>query len=67
MVQSTRIINATVIDGSGSPGFAADVTLEGSQIANVEKRSEFLSEEPKPIKATKTIDASGLVLAPGFY
>lgn len=48
--------NATVIDGSGAPGFAADVAVSAGRIAAV-------GEAPA---ATREVDATGLVLAPGF-
>jgi len=55
---STLIENATVVDGTGSPRFTADVRLEGDRITAVGKLKRH-DEEP-------VIDAGGLVLAPGF-
>ena len=49
-------INARVVDGTGAPWFAADV--RGGKIAAVGR----LSGAP----ARRTINAAGLVLAPGF-
>ena len=54
----TLIRNGTVVDGSGKPGFAADVGLEGDRIALVAKAAGAQSKE--------TIDASGKVVCPGF-
>src|SRR3989338_1825910 len=55
---SLLIRNGTVVDGSGAPGYAADVAVEGGLIAAVGPglRSE----------AQRTIDAAGLTVAPGF-
>ena len=49
----------TVIDGTGSPGYRADIGLKGKRITVVSR---------KPIRNTtaKRIDASGLVISPGF-
>jgi N-acyl-D-amino-acid deacylase len=52
--------NGTVLDGSGSPGFAADVAVSGNRIARV-SRSPIDAREAK-----RTIDARGLIVAPGF-
>ena len=51
------IRNATVVDGSGQPGVRADVAIQDGRIAAVGTVDEA---------ATKSIDADGLVLAPGF-
>ena len=55
---STIIENATVVDGTGRPGFTADVRVEGDRITAVGKLKRRADE--------KVIDAGGLVLAPGF-
>jgi N-acyl-D-amino-acid deacylase len=52
------IRNGTVVDGSGAPGFKADVAVKDGQIVRV--------GELKDAVARRTIDASGLVVAPGF-
>lgn len=52
------IRNARVLDGSGNPGFRADVGIQGDRIAaigDLEGRS-----------ARRTIDATGLTVVPGF-
>ncbi len=54
----TKIEGATVVDGTGAPGFRADVGITGEVIAAVGD----LSREP----AGTTLRASGLTLAPGF-
>jgi N-acyl-D-amino-acid deacylase len=52
------IKNARVIDGSGSGALVLDVGIEGDKIVSVAPNIEAESAE--------TIDAAGLVLAPGF-
>ena len=51
------IINGTVIDGSGGPSQAANVGVRAGKIAYI---------GPDTPVATKTIDATGQVVAPGF-
>jgi N-acyl-D-aspartate/D-glutamate deacylase len=49
-----------VIDGSGAPAVSADVGLRGDRIV-------FIGDSAKQaVRAARTIDASGLVVAPGF-
>lgn len=50
--------NGTVVDGSGNPGFRADVGIRGDRIAAVGDLDGRSAE--------RTIDASGLTIAPGF-
>ncbi|HSV93951.1 MAG TPA: D-aminoacylase [Desulfobacterales bacterium] len=49
--------NATIVDGSGGPALEADVAVNGDWITQV---------GPVAGPAGEVIDASGLVLAPGF-
>ncbi len=58
MPWSLLIKNGTVVDGSGAPGVVADVALEGDRIAAI---GPNLAGE-----AARTIDAKGLMVAPGF-
>ena len=51
------IRNGTVIDGTGKPGYRADVAVKNGQIVEIGTVSE---------RATQTINADGLVVAPGF-
>ena len=53
----TIIRGATIIDGSGKPGFTADVAVQDGQIAEVGKVGG---------QAKRTIDADGALLTPGF-
>ncbi len=52
------ILNATVIDGTGAPGYAGGVAVKGGRIAAVGDVSGF--------EASERIDAGGAVVAPGF-
>ena len=52
------IKGATVVDGTGLPGSVIDVGIRGDRIEVVDQAVEAESAE--------TLDASGLVLAPGF-
>jgi N-acyl-D-amino-acid deacylase len=52
------IRNGRVVDGSGHQGFNADVGVKGDRIVRV--------GDLKGAKATRVIDAHGLVVAPGF-
>jgi N-acyl-D-amino-acid deacylase len=58
MAWSLLIKHGTVVDGSGAPAVAADVAVEGDRIAAVGRE---LGGE-----AARVIDASGLMVAPGF-
>jgi N-acyl-D-amino-acid deacylase len=58
MTWSLLIKNGTVMDGSGAPGVAADVALEGDRIAAVGPNLAG--------QAARTIDARGLMVTPGF-
>ncbi len=52
------IQGGTIVNGSGSPGFRADVAVKDGRIARI--------GDLKGISAKRTIDATGLVVAPGF-
>lgn len=52
------IRNGRIVDGSGSAGYIADVAIKGDRIVKIGKLSQAT--------ATRTIDAQGLVVAPGF-
>lgn len=51
------IRNGTVVDGTGRPGFPADVAVAGDRIVEV---------GPVQAEGARTIDATGCVVAPGF-
>jgi N-acyl-D-amino-acid deacylase len=50
---------ATVVDGTGAPGVRADVAVAGGRIADITPPGTGPT-------AARTVDADGLVLAPGF-
>jgi N-acyl-D-amino-acid deacylase len=52
------IRNGRIVDGSGRAGYIADVAVKGDRIVSIGKLSQAT--------ATRTIDAQGLVVAPGF-
>jgi N-acyl-D-amino-acid deacylase len=52
------IVNGRVIDGTGSPWYAADIGLRGGRIAAIGHLADA--------KAAQRIDAGGRVVAPGF-
>lgn len=55
------IEHGMVVDGSGNPWFRGDVAIKGNRIARIAPAGML-----KDAKATRRIDASGLVVAPGF-
>src|SRR5947208_1280765 len=52
------IKNGRVVDGTGRAGFMADIAIKGDRIARIGKLTNA--------RARRTIDAKGLVVAPGF-
>ncbi|OFW02602.1 MAG: hypothetical protein A3I61_17370 [Acidobacteria bacterium RIFCSPLOWO2_02_FULL_68_18] len=52
------IRNGRIVDGTGNPWFSGDVGIRGNRIAAVERLGNA--------SARRVIDASGLVVAPGF-
>src|SRR6202521_2802091 len=57
MAYDLLLKNGTVVDGTGAPRFRADVAVAGDRIAEIGKISDG---------AAKIIDASELIVAPGF-
>src|SRR2546423_6069509 len=53
------IRNGKVVDGSGNPWFYADIGIVGDRIA-------FIGHADPAVTARRTIDAKGLIVAPGF-
>src|SRR5262245_57754775 len=54
------IRGGTVVDGTGAPGYRADVAIRGDRIVRVAQGGIAADQ------ATVAIDARGLVVAPGF-
>jgi N-acyl-D-amino-acid deacylase len=52
------IVNGRVLDGSGAPAKKADVGVRGGRIASI--------GDLEGVRATRTIDAKGRIVAPGF-
>ena len=57
MTYDLLIKNGTVVDGSGNPGYRADVAVTGGKIAAIGRINE---------RAKQTIDAEGHIVSPGF-
>ena len=53
------IRNGKVVDGSGNPWKYADIGIVGDHIT-------FVGKAPEQVQAKRTIDARGLIVAPGF-
>lgn len=54
------ITGGTVVDGTGAPGYRADVAVRGDRIVHVSR--DALPRE----SAARVVDAAGKVVAPGF-
>ena len=52
------IRNGRIIDGTGSPWYAGDVGIRGGRIAAIGRLDQ--------VAARRTVDAGGMVVAPGF-
>ena len=55
----TLIRGGKIVDGSGNPWFYGDIGIIRDRIA-------FIGHADSQVKANRTIDATGLVVAPGF-
>ena len=55
----TLIRNGKIVDGSGNPWFYGDVGIIADRVA-------FIGHAAADVKAKRTIDATGLIVAPGF-
>lgn len=52
------ILNGTIIDGTGLPGYHGDLAIQGDRIEAIGRLSQRSAKE--------TIDATGKIVAPGF-
>jgi N-acyl-D-amino-acid deacylase len=52
------IINGRIVDGTGNPSYVGDVGIRGGKIAEIGRLTGK--------RASRTIDAAGLTVAPGF-
>jgi N-acyl-D-amino-acid deacylase len=52
------IANGTIIDGTGRPRFRADLGIQDGRIS--------AAAQGEPLSGRKTLDAAGLIVAPGF-
>ncbi len=52
------LANGRIVDGTGAPWFVADVCVTGERITSVRPR--------ETVSAARRVDATGLVVAPGF-
>ena len=59
-----KIVGGTVVDGTGSDRYSADVGIKGGKIVEVRRRGA--DDEPLPGEAAETINATGRVVTPGF-
>ncbi|MFE9019955.1 amidohydrolase family protein [Streptomyces sp. NPDC007808] len=58
------IRDAEVVDGSGAPSYRADVVVDGGRIVSIVQEAAAAGcQRPR---ATRELDAEGLVLTPGF-
>jgi N-acyl-D-amino-acid deacylase len=58
------IRDADVVDGTGGPSYRADVVVDGGRIVSIVREAAAAGcQRPR---ATREVDAEGLVLAPGF-
>ena len=53
------INNAMIVDGSGNPGYFADIGIKNNKI-------EIFKYKQPNLNSKKTIDADGMILSPGF-
>jgi len=57
-IYEIAILNGIVVDGSGNPWFKANIAIESGKIVAISRYENFNAEN--------VIDASGLIVSPGF-
>ena len=63
------IKGGTIVDGTGRPGFAGDVIVDGDRIVDVlrsEEKPGATSTLNSQLSTLNVIDASGCIVSPGF-
>src|SRR5947207_15743844 len=55
------IRGGTIVDGTRAPRYAGDIGVKNGQIARIDRTGRLSSSDAK-----KTLDAHGLIVAPGF-
>ncbi|MCQ2389147.1 MAG: amidohydrolase family protein [Kiritimatiellae bacterium] len=64
---SLSIVNGFVVDGSGRPGFPADVRIEGDRVAEIVPRPASRRSAPgSRFPDSGVVDAAGAWVTPGF-
>ncbi len=56
------VTGGTVVDGTGEPGFRADVAVRGDRIVRIAREAAI-----SPDSAARVLDAGGRIVAPGFW
>ena len=59
-----KILGGTIVDGTGAERFIGDVGITGGVIVEVRRRGP--GDAPLDGAAAETIEATGMVVAPGF-
>jgi N-acyl-D-amino-acid deacylase len=64
----TLIVNAEIVDGTGGPRFHGELGIVDGRIAHLARRpaDATASDARQADRATRTIDAGGQIVAPGF-
>ena len=61
MTYDVVIVNGRIVDGAGNAWFHGDVGIRGDRIASIVRRGSA-----SPLVGRRRIDATGMVVAPGF-
>ena len=61
----TLIAGGTVVDGTGRPGFAGDVVVEGDRVKDVVAAPMALGDDQRQ-SFDRVVDATGCLVTPGF-
>lgn len=64
--QTILIKGGTLYDGSENDPIQADVLIKGDKIAAVGNSDTWIGKDAKAAKKAEIIDATGLVVSPGF-